>query len=81
MITQMYTIYDTCAKVHNKPFHQVNEETALRTFKDLANDPAGEISKHPEHYQLFHHGEYDDTTGHIVAHEAIHVANAKDLVL
>lgn len=62
MITQVYAIFDSVANMYNKPFHQVNEAVALRTCKDLANDPNSEIAKNPDNYSLFHLGEYDDAT-------------------
>ena len=60
MNTQIFSIYDTKAKVYGTPFFQSNIGVALRSFSDLANDPQSSINKHPEDYFLFHLGNYDD---------------------
>lgn len=81
MITELYTIYDTVAQVHNKPFHQTNRNVALRTAKDLANDPQSEVKKNPEHYALFFLGTYDDSNAKIEICEPFeHVLNFPELI-
>lgn len=60
MKTKMYSIYDAKAQVYNKPFHMVNHDTAIRSSKQLVNDPATEISKYPEDFSLWYLGEFDD---------------------
>lgn len=62
MITRMYVIYDSKSEMYNKPFHMVNEPTAIRAATDLVRDPNSEISKNPEDYAMFYIGNYDDLT-------------------
>lgn len=69
MITQMFTIYDSKAKIYNKPFFQLNIQVALRTAGDLVKDGTSEVANHPEDFTLFHIGSYDDTTGEIKKNE------------
>lgn len=81
MKTEMYTIYDSVAQIHNKPFHQTNKQVALRTATDLANDPKGEIFKNPEHYSMFYVGTYDDSNAEIeLAIPMEHVLNFHELI-
>lgn len=63
MITEIYTIYDAKAKIFNKPFHQHNEEVALRTARTLLDDHSSDIAKHPSDFILYRLGTYDDDTG------------------
>lgn len=39
----------------------------LRAFTDLVNDTSSEMHKHPEDYELYHIGEYDDQTGTVIS--------------
>jgi len=81
MITELYTIYDSKAQVHNKPFYQQNRAVAIRTCTSLANDPSGEIMKNPEDYALFYLGTYDDTNASFSLAEPFeHVLNFTELV-
>lgn len=65
MKTIMYTIYDSKAQVYNKPFYMVNEQVAVRSFRDLANDPSSDVCKHPEDFTLWRVGEFEDTLNEI----------------
>jgi len=64
MKTSIYTIYDTVAKIYNKPFYLPNADgnhaLALRTASDLANDPSSECFKNPTDYSMWYIGEFDD---------------------
>lgn len=81
MITEIYSIYDTKAHVHNKPFHQTNRDVAIRTCADIANDINGEIHKNPEDYALFYLGTYDDSNAHFELAEPMeHVLNFPELI-
>lgn len=60
MVVQMYVIYDQKAETYNKPFFLVNDQLALRTMRDLVQNPDVDISKYPEDFILFKCGSYDD---------------------
>ena len=59
---QAFVIFDSKAKIYNKPFYFVNTQTALRAAQDLVLDTTTEISAHPGDYAMFHIGVYDDET-------------------
>lgn len=80
MKTELYVIYDSKAQIYNKPFHQVNRDTAIRAAHSLATDPQGEVSRHPEDYALFQIGNYEDTTAQIdLFAQPEHVINFHEL--
>jgi hypothetical protein len=62
MKTKMYVIFDSKAKVYNKPFFMLNDALARRAITDLANDLTTDVGRHPEDFILFTVGEYDDET-------------------
>lgn len=63
MKNSVYSIMDVKAAVFGRPFVQLNNAVAMRTFSDLAKDAQSEISRHPEDFKLFRLGEFDDNSG------------------
>jgi len=59
MKINIYVIYDSKARVYNKPFYQINHEICHRTCTDILSQP-NDIAKHPEDFTVFHLGAYDD---------------------
>lgn len=60
MNIKVFSLYDIKAKVFQTPFFMQNQGTALRAFSDLVNDERSFVNKHPEDYQLYHVGDFDD---------------------
>lgn len=63
MKRKVYTIRDSKAEIYNEPFMQHTHGEAERTIKSLLNKKDNQISLHPEDYDLYYLGEYDDNTG------------------
>ena len=63
-----YAIYDLVAQNFNRPYFLKTDAQATRSFSDEVNRPSEDNSlyKHPNDYQLFRLGEFDDDTGLIV---------------
>ena len=80
MNRQMYVIHDTASGVFDLPFCMRSEAEAIRAFTDACVSADGMIGKHPEHFQLFYVGAYDDNTGKIDSVAPRHVANGIELV-
>lgn len=59
----MYSIRDTKAEVYYTPWYKNTHGEAERAFLELAEDGKSTINKHPEDFDLYFVGEYDDTTG------------------
>ena len=67
MKQKMYSVFDHVAKTYNRPMFLSSNGVAIREFKDECNRPDSPINKHPEDYELFGIGEYDDETGAVVS--------------
>lgn len=63
MILRIYGIRDLKAAAFAPPFFQARDEMAVRAFSDAIGDPSHPMSRHPEDYQLFYLGEFDDGSG------------------
>lgn len=63
MTNKIYSIYDEKAEIFSTPFFSMNDNMAIRSFQDLANDPSSTIYKHPEDYKLYELGEFEDQSG------------------
>lgn len=63
MKTRMFAIYDVKAQMYNAPFFMPSVGMAIRAFSDLVNDAQSMVAKHPEDYQLFEVGGFDDNSG------------------
>lgn len=56
------SVRDVCADLFGQPFFQASVGMAQRTFTDSVNrqDPNNLMSQHPEHFELYQLGFYDD---------------------
>ena len=64
MILKAYCTYDSAAGAYMQPWFVHNDALAVRYFSDTVNGDKGlAIETHPEHYSLYHVGEFDDVTG------------------
>lgn len=66
MKIQIFSIYDSKAKVFSQAFFSPNIAVALRSFSVAVNDRETQLFKHPEDFSVFHIGEFDDDTGLLV---------------
>lgn len=60
MIQNIYSIYDSVAKIFNRPFTSINNDTAIREFKSSLQD-----NPHANDYSLYHLATFDDLPGDI----------------
>lgn len=82
MITKIYSIKDIKAEVFDRPFYLQNRAIAIRSFTDEANNPQSLINKHPEDYDLYEIGHYDDTdAGFTIYDKPELILNASDVVI
>lgn len=63
MILKVFSIRDSKAEVFNTPFFQKTHGEAERNFKQLISDEKSTPHKYPDDFDLYHLGEYDDSTG------------------
>lgn len=60
MKLSIYSVYDTVARVFNKPFTEINDGTAIRVFTQSVKE-----NENKNDYTLYHLGEYFDHNGSI----------------
>jgi len=74
----MYSIFDSKAEIYKTPFEQVNNAEAMRTFHDLVNDKNTIISKHPEDYDLYNIGTWDNENGKLETTKVMYLIKGTD---
>lgn len=57
----IYSIYDTVAEVFNKPFTDINNASAIRSFTSSVQD-----QPHKNDYVLYYLGTFEDNSGEIM---------------
>lgn len=60
---QAYSVLDIKLQAFATPFFLQRNEVAVRAFRDAVMDPKHPMAAHPEDYQLFHVGVWDDAAG------------------
>jgi len=80
---KVFAIRDRALDCFGQPFFAPSVGAALRSFSDEINrqDPNNALARHPEDYDLFTLGEYDDQTGEFDTCRPSQVAVGKDLVI
>ncbi|WNK14155.1 MAG: nonstructural protein [Microvirus sp.] len=76
---QIVAVYDRAIEAYSRPVFVNALGAAMRTFGDECRDPETEVSKHPEDYELYHLGEYDDQDGTFLTTTPHRLARAQDL--
>ena len=76
----LFCVFDSASGVYDRPWAARSEGEALRSFQDISCDADHPIGKHPEHFNLYRVGTYDDNTGSIVPEVPVCVGKAADLV-
>lgn len=79
----IFTVKDRALDVYNLPFTQSSVAQAVRGFTDEINsdpDRSG-VAKHPDDYDLYIIGHYDEITGLLIPLERIElVVRGKDMI-
>lgn len=79
MIFNIYSIRDRAIDSYGRPFYMQTHAAATRAFKDELNREGSEMSPHPEDYDLFHLGSFNDATGEFITQQPQQIAIGKDL--
>lgn len=67
MLTFIVAVHDRQLDAFMRPFTAQAIGQAIRSFRDETNRKDSEIHAHPEDYQLYQLGTFDDQHGEIVA--------------
>lgn len=78
MTLNIYAIRDNQVDAFSQPFYSTTHGSALRAFADHVNEPGTPANKHPEDYQLYHLGEFDDATGELKPHKPAAIGTARE---
>lgn len=70
MHLQIFTIRDRALGAYMQPWCAQSIGLALRMFQDELANEQGQMHKHPDDYDLYHVGTFEDDIGHIVPLEA-----------
>lgn len=77
MDLKILSIYDQKSGVWFTPFTARSMGEAIRMFCDTVDDPSTVLHKYPQDFDLFHIGNFENTTGVITtASPAVHIGSA-----
>lgn len=78
---KVLTVRDRAADVYGQPFFTQSTGVGVRIFTDEINrnSPDNNLFKHPEDFDLFYLGEFDDNTGEFDSCRPQQVAVGKDV--
>lgn len=79
MKTCVLSIRDRAVNAFNRPFFSPTTQSGIRAFQDGIGSNES-IEKHPEDFDLYFIGEFDDEKGSILPVEPVCVARAQDFV-
>lgn len=77
---KIYAIRDSKMEAFNRPFVLPADGAAIRAFQDEINNKDSELSKHPEDYDLYCVGLWDEETGIISEGKTDRIATGESLI-
>ena len=82
MILFVVSVKDRAADVFNRPFFVPHRNVAIRDFTDEVNRAAGDnqLNKHPDDFDLYLLGEFDDARGEFINNQIQVLVRAKDVL-
>lgn len=72
------SVRDSAVNAYMRPFAVPAIGAAVRSFQDEVQRSDSDLNKHPEDYELFEIGQFDDETGLIIASSPRSLARAVD---
>ena len=78
-IHKIYALRDIRTEAYLKPMFLQNLAVLDRALKDAKNDENNLLCLHPEDYQVYALGEYDDSTGKLTPQAPEHLYNIPDI--
>lgn len=82
MLHFVVCVKDRAAEVFNRPFFVAHRNVAIRDFTDEVNRSAADnqLNKHPDDFDLYLLGQYDDNTGQFNMDAPTVLVRAKDVI-
>jgi hypothetical protein len=80
---KVLAIRDRAIDAYGQPFYSASVGGAVRSFSDEINNTreGNQLNQHPEDFDLFLLGEFDDNTGEFDITRPAQVAVGKDLLI
>lgn len=76
MNLNIYAIRDNQVAAFSQPFYSQTNGSALRAFSDHVNENGTPANKHPQDFDLYQLGTYDDQTGAITSMTPVRIGSA-----
>lgn len=75
-------LFDTAAQVYGRPFFAHVTAQAIRSLGDEVNSSSKDtdLSRHPDDFELYLLGSFDDASGVISSHDPQFLVRARDLI-
>ena len=82
MLQFVVSVKDRAADVFNRPFFVPHRNVAIRDFTDEVNRAAADnqLNKHPDDFDLYLLGQFDDSKGIFVSEEPVVLVRGKDVI-
>jgi hypothetical protein len=82
MLHFVISVKDRAADVFNRPFFVAHRNVAIRDFTDEVNRKADDnpLNKHPDDFDLYLMGQFDDNTGEFYNDGPVVLVRAKDVI-
>jgi hypothetical protein len=83
-ILTIVSVKDRAVDAYNRPFYVPTIGAAIRSFTDEVNRKDSEMQAHPEDYDLYDMGTFDDQTGTFLPPEGgipRVISRAQDLII
>lgn len=80
MVLKMYSIYDRKQEIHHPPLLCHNTGHALRVFSDIFGTRGQVFNSHPDDFQIFEIGLFDDATAEVIKCNPHLIASGVDLM-
>jgi len=82
MILFVVSVKDRAADVFNRPFFVPHRNVAIRDFTDEVNRSAADnqLNKHPDDFDLYLLGEFNDANGEFSSNTPQVLVRAKDVI-
>nr|QJB21695.1 MAG: nonstructural protein [Microvirus sp.] len=71
MQSPMFSVYDKKTASFSPPFNMKHKNEAIRQWHTVVSDPGTKYGKHPEDFDLYEIGNFDESTGKMTTHETL----------
>lgn len=75
----LVSVKDRAADIFNRPFCARSAAEAVRLFSDAVNDKESPFNAHPDDYDLYALGEFEEDNGNVTKQEVSVIIRGKDV--